>query len=245
VKAEATVGQLQRSLAGQGTAARALQAKRYLKSDLKFLGATVPAVRAEARRFVRGHSGLDRPAMKDLVERLWRTEVHELRSLAIGILELRGDLLARGDAAWLIGLVERADTWAHVDWLATKVVGALLERQPQLAARLDRWAAHPSFWVRRTALLALHDPLMAGRGDFDHFTRLAEPMLSEREFFIRKAIGWVLRSTARKTPERTVAFVERHAARMAALTFHEATRRLSPAQQKRLRALRAASSPPG
>jgi 3-methyladenine DNA glycosylase AlkD len=62
------------------------------------------------------------------------------------------------------------------------------------------------------------------------------------------AIGWVLRSTAKRTPRRTYRFVERHAGAMAGLTFREATRALPPAQQKKLQALRerrALSARPG
>jgi 3-methyladenine DNA glycosylase AlkD len=227
-------GELTLRLTRAGTATRAQQAKRYLKSDLAFLGATVPAVRAEAKRFVKAHLALDRAGLHALVERLWQTDVHELRGVAIAILELRGDLLRRADARWLGDLIDRADTWAHVDWMATKVVGDLLVREPSLARQLDRWAKHTNFWLRRTALLALHDPLLAGGGDFDHFAQLAQPMLSEREFFIRKAIGWVLRSAAKRRPERTYAFTLAHGAQMAGLTFREATRALNVRQRKEL-----------
>jgi 3-methyladenine DNA glycosylase AlkD len=96
--------------------------------------------------------------------------------------------------------------------------------------------------VRRTALLALHDPLLAGQGNFDLFARLAVPMLAEREFFIRKAIGWVLRSTARRQRARTYAFTHAHAAAMSPLTFREAIRQLPADQQERLRRQRLAGS---
>jgi len=232
------VGDLTAALTRVGTAARAQQAKRYLKSDLGFLGATVPAMRAAGRTFVKTHPDLDRATMHALVERLWRTDVHELRGVAIAILELRVDLLRKSDAVWLGDLVDRADTWAHVDWLATKVVGALVALHPSLGKQLDRWAKHDNLWLRRTALLALHDPLLAGAGDFDHFARLAEPMLGEPEFFIRKAIGWILRSTAKRRPERTYAFVQAHASQLSPLTFREATRALPAKQQQQLRRLR-------
>jgi 3-methyladenine DNA glycosylase AlkD len=229
---------LERSLTALGTPERAQQEKRYLKSDLRFLGVTQPILRREARAFVRAHRSVDVATLRALVDRLWSRGVHELRSLAIGVLELRTDLLGATDAAWLIGLCDRANTWAHVDWLAVKVIGALAARERGMARHLDRWAKHRNFWVRRTALLALHDPLLAGGGDFDHFARLAAPMLADKELFIRKAIGWVLRSTARRTPARTYAFVAEHGREMAGLTFKEATRALSAAQQKKLRGLR-------
>jgi 3-methyladenine DNA glycosylase AlkD len=236
---KAAIADATRALSAAGTPARAAGAKRYLKSELVFLGASVPAVRAEAKRVVRSHRELTRAELRALVDGLWATDIHELRSLAIGVLELRADLLQKSDARWLIQLIASADTWAHVDWLAIKVVGQLCAREPTLAKDRDRWIKHANFWVRRTALLAEHDALLAGRGDFSHFARLAAPLLGEREFFIRKAIGWVLRATAKRTPERTYGFVRAHAAEMSGLTFREATRALPRAQQKELAALRA------
>lgn len=234
---DAAARSLERTLKAQGTPARAEQERRYLKSSLTFFGATVPVIRRTAKSFVREQPSLEREELLALANRLWQTEVHELRSVAIGILELRADLLRASDARWLMKLVRGAGTWAHVDWLAAKVLGPLALKHVVVARGLDKWVENPSFWVRRAALLAFHDPLLAGGGDFEHFARLAVPLLKEREFFIRKAIGWVLRSTSIRTPARTYDFVQRHAREMSGLTFREATRRLSVAQQRRLRAL--------
>jgi 3-methyladenine DNA glycosylase AlkD len=235
----AEIAALRARLAAAATPARAAGSKRYLKSDLAFLGASVPDVRRAARAFARAHPGLPTSDLRALAEALWRTDVNELRSVAIGILERFAASLGAADAGWLIALVDRADTWAHVDWLATKVIGPLVARDARVAARLDRWAKHRNFWVRRTALLAWHDPLLAGGGDFDHFARLAVPMLGEKEFFIKKAIGWVLRSAAKRGPARTYAFVAAHAAELQPLSFREATRNLPVVQRRRLERLRA------
>lgn len=238
IDVEAASRELRSALSRGATRERAAGAKKYLKSTLTFLGANVPAIRREAKAFVRSHPDLTGRDLEALSRRLWDSDVHELRSVAIGILELAGAVLRARDAKWLIALVRRADTWAHVDWLSVKVMGPLVEREPRLQKSLDAWAHDPNFWVRRTALLAFHDALAAGRGDFEHFERIAAPLLTEREFFIRKAIGWVLRATVRRGPERAVGFVERHAREMSPLTFREATRNLPPPEQRRLRALR-------
>lgn len=235
---------LRAELARQGTPERARQEKRYLKSELEFLGVTVPRIRREAQTFVRAQPGLDRRALRALAEAAWASRVHELRSVAIGILERRSDVLTSADAGWLIQLVESSDTWAHVDWLSIKVIGVSTTRHRALARALDRWARHDNLWVRRAALLSFHDALRAGEGDFDHFARLAVPMLVEPELFIRKAIGWVLRTASLATPERVVAFVSEHAAALSGLTFREAIRRLPVADQRRLLAQRNLTPPP-
>ena len=230
------VAALRAQLEALGNPKRAAQEKRYLKSELKFLGVGVPGVRKTAKAFVRAHA-LDHDALLALTHALWKHEVHELRALAVGIMELQHTQLSAADLPVLIALVRGAKTWALVDWIATKVVGPLAD-DPKARKHIDVWARDDDFWVRRTALLCHHDALLRGHGDFDHFARMAVPMLSETEFFIRKAIGWVLRSTAKRTPERTYAFVEKHARELSGLSFREATRALTPTQQKKLAALR-------
>ena len=74
---------------------------------------------------------------------------------------------------------------------------------------LDQWATDDDFWIRRSALLALLVPLRRGdMAHFERFARYADLMLSEREFFIRKAIGWVLRETGKRQPDLVAAWLE-------------------------------------
>ena len=239
--AERQLEGLRAALERHGQSERAAREARYLASDLEFLGVSLPTIRREAQAFARSRPELDRAGLRALAEAAWASRVHELRSVAIGILERCRDTLTAADAAWLMRLVEHSNTWAHVDWLSIKVIGALTARHGALAASLELWARHGNFWVRRAALLSFHDALRAGGGDFEHFARLAVPMLGEREFFIRKAIGWVLRSVAHARPELVAGFVGLHVAALSGLTFREATRRLPTALQKRLEAERARS----
>jgi 3-methyladenine DNA glycosylase AlkD len=70
------------------------------------------------------------------------------------------------------------------------------------------------------------DALRRGGGDFPLFARLAEGMIEEREFFIRKAIGWVLREVSKKRPALVAAFLRDHGARASGLTVREASKYL-------------------
>jgi 3-methyladenine DNA glycosylase AlkD len=63
-------------------------------------------------------------------------------------------------------------------------------------------------------------------------------MLEEREFFIRKAIGWVLRETGKRRPDLVTAWLEPRASRAAGLTVREAVKHLP--DEDRDRVLRAA-----
>jgi 3-methyladenine DNA glycosylase AlkD len=56
-------------------------------------------------------------------------------------------------------------------------------------------------------------------------------MLDEKEFFIRKAIGWVLRDTARKRPTMVYEWLLTRARRASGVTLREAVKPLSDNQR--------------
>lgn len=211
-------------------AERAEQEKRYLKSDLRFLGVKVSAIRSVAKHL---SDEWPHPANSELVaivRALWAEPVFEYRMLAVELLDHHGDLLEGSDFELLEDLLRTSHTWALVDKLAASVVGSLVERTADAGPLLDRWARDDDFWIRRSALLALLRPLRAGGGDFERFGRYADLMLEEKEFFIRKAIGWVLRDTSGKRPQLVADWVAPRTHRMSGVTIREAVKKLPPDQ---------------
>jgi 3-methyladenine DNA glycosylase AlkD len=170
---------------------------------------------------------MDRAALVADVDALFATDGFDLRSAAVALLDRKVTLLEPGDAPWLAELARRGACWAHVDWLVTKAIAPLLEDHRSLPRLVRAWARDDSFWVRRVALLAQLPALRRGGGDFALFAEVAAPMLEEREFFIRKAIGWVLREVSKKRPKLVQGFLAKHRARCSGVTLREATKYLS------------------
>ena len=222
----AFAAELERALREVGTPERAVQEKAYLKSSLTFLGASVPATRTVVRDFVRTHRELTPDEIRGLARELWKEPIYERRSAAVMLLIADARRGQPADLDLVEEFLRDSYTWALVDSLSCDVAGDLVERFPELATTLDRWAQDDDFWVRRAALLSLLVPLRRGAGDWDHFVRLAEPMLGEREFFIRKALGWVLRETGKRRPELVEDWLRPRAAAVSRLTLREAIKPL-------------------
>jgi len=227
------------ALRAMGTRARATQEKRYLKSELEHLGVPVPALRKIAKQIRKQHPALERRALLRLVEALWEAPVHERRMVAIELLSIYGELLQAEDLKLLERLLRESKTWAYVDTLSANIAGELVVRFPTLERTLDRWARDPDFWIRRSAMLALLLPLRRGDGDFARFGGYADSMLDEKEFFIRKAIGWVLRETSKKQPDLVYEWLLPRAQRASGVTLREAEKYLSAKQRETLRIRRA------
>jgi 3-methyladenine DNA glycosylase AlkD len=219
---------------------RAAAERAYLKSDLTHLGVGVPATRRAVKATLRDHGPLDHDDLVAVVDELWSVPVHERRLAAVEVLTASTPRLSSADAAWLEELLRTCRTWALLDPLVIGVVGVLLERDPADWDPVVRgWATDEDHWVRRAALLAHLPTLRRGEGDWDRFTELADRMLGEREFFVRKAIGWVLRETARKRPQLVAEWLEPRAHRAAGLTVREAVKHLPATDRERILAARA------
>ncbi len=210
---------------------RARNEKRYLKSDLRFIGVPIPAIRKAVKPLVKRGPLSERDALLQFVQQCWQTDVHEMRAAAVIALRETASILEPRDIALIENLIRRSLTWAYVDPLSIYSAGSLVERFPELVATLDRWALDDDFWVRRSAILALLIPLRRGEGDFDRFARYADEMLEEREFFIRKAIGWTLREISKERPNLIHQWIAPRTHRASGVTMREAVKYL-PASQR-------------
>ncbi len=216
-----------------GTAERAVHEKAYLKSSLEHAGASLPLIRGLAKRIRREHLGLDNSTVFALAAELWASPLHECRMLAVMLLEQYADAMVPADLDAIEPLIRDSYTWALVGGLAGYVAATIVvnhANHPLADTTLRRWGGDDDFWIRRSALLA-HLKTLGRKGDFqgwDRFCDLADTMLEEREFFIRKAIGWVLREAGKQQPQAVAAFLEPRISQVSGVTIREAIRYLDP-----------------
>ena len=228
------MAEIEAALIATSNPERARNEKRYLKSDLRFIGVAKPLIRRALRPVLRSGAISDRDSLLGFAGECWATGVHELRVPAILALQEKTDLLEIRDMAFIEDLIRQSKTWAYVDPLSIYLTGSLVGRFPELTSTLDRWSMDDDFWVRRSAMLALLLPLRQGQGDFDRFGRYADGMLEEKEFFIRKAIGWVLREVSKKRPELVFEWIAPRTDRASGVTMREAVKYLPSARQEAL-----------
>lgn len=216
-----------------GSPERAEKERAYLKSTLDHLGVPVPQIRRVTAAAVRD---LPRARTLALADALWDTGVHEFRSAAVEALAARHRVLDPADLPRVARLLRTAQTWAHVDPLAINVVGRVLAAD---LSPLDPWTGDPSLWIRRSALLAHLPGIRAGSPDLPRITAYADQAVASPDFFIRKALGWVLRDLARHHPARVAAWLTAHLDAVSTVTFREAVKRLPATTRTTLESVRA------
>lgn len=206
---------------------RAVPMRAYLLDQFAFLGLPAP-VRRQAVRSIGRVIWSSSEDLLTAAEQLWQQPEREYRYTAVDLLRQHSHRLGVGDLPALQSLLLREPWWETVDGLSAvvaEVLHAAVQQQPRAAQTMDAWLQHPSHWVRRSAML--HQ--LGWRLDTDT-ARLfgnALQLADEKEFFIRKAIGWALRDYARWNPQAVTDFLVEHRDRLSVLSVREAAKHLT------------------
>jgi 3-methyladenine DNA glycosylase AlkD len=217
-------------------AERAAGMRAYMRDQFEYLGVSTPDHRAAVAPLIKGFSPADREELRIAAEGLWQMREREYQYVAIGLLGRHHKALSLDDLPWLLDLVQQKSWWDTVDSLV-KVIGPVVRRAGAKGGRaMDAAVKHDNFWVRRIAML--HQLGLRDEVDTVRLFRYAELLAAEKEFFIRKAIGWVLRDLSRKDPAYVTAWTESHLAVISGVTYREAVRRLPAPDAARLAMLR-------
>ncbi|TCJ22738.1 DNA alkylation repair protein [Nocardioides jejuensis] len=180
----------------------------YMKSAMPFLGVRGPEVRRITRELVREVGVKDAETLAATSRELWDDATHREERYAAS--ELLTFTVLRGDwslVPYLEHIARTGQWWDHVDGIA-KRVAALHDAHPGTTADLvRRWSTDDDFWVRRLAIISQLG--RRDRTDRELLAEVIEPSREDREFFLRKAIGWSLRDLAKTDPAWVRAYVER------------------------------------
>jgi 3-methyladenine DNA glycosylase AlkD len=214
---------------------RAPEQKRYLKSPYKFYGVRKPLIDNIAKTFVRSTKGIVQEEVHALCSILWKAPFHEQKSLAISLLQYFDQKWDASTIDLVDVMIDEVTGWDHLDELAIHVLGPLIHGGYAPVSYLRKCSASENFWKRRASLIAQITFLRKGAGNIDLHLELCRKHIGEREFFIRKAIGWSLRELGKTRPELVYDFLNTYRDDVSGLTFREASRNLPADMKKGLR----------
>jgi 3-methyladenine DNA glycosylase AlkD len=218
-----------------GDPAHAELHRAYHKSPRRFHGLRTEEARAIVREVFPRRPGLTLAETRQVADALWRSDWFEERGTAIGILaRVAGDLTV-GDLPRLRRMTHGCDGWGLLDGLAVDVLGPLaLSRGRPVYRAVRTWSKDRDLWTRRASILVHVRPARVGRLEAAWAWPTFEELLPERDFFVRKAIGWALRECTKRYPREVHAFLVRVGDRASGLTRREGARNLPPALRRRV-----------
>jgi 3-methyladenine DNA glycosylase AlkD len=207
--------------------ARAMQA--YMKSAMPYYGVNLPELRTICTLVFAQHPITSCRQWERAAMQLWReAKFREERYASIELLGLKAhrDCWTPKLVPALEEMVVTGAWWDLVDGLA-HVFGELLRRHAtEIRPLMRAWSTDSNLWKRRISIICQ----LSLKGDTDLQLLYAniEPNLSDREFFIRKAIGWALRQYAWTDPKEVARYVAAHESQLSGLSRREALKNIFP-----------------
>ncbi|MHA2504299.1 MAG: DNA alkylation repair protein [Candidatus Kariarchaeaceae archaeon] len=215
-----------------------LQTGKYEKTRLRAVGISNPTLKKAASSLYKQLKDQPFTEVLDSVDDLMQnSEIYEAQLLSVYILEkfkrqFNDETFNRIDS-W----IDSIDYWAISDHLAINLFGHFPLNTQEYQQRLFSWLDSDHYWRRRQALTAY---LAIARKDpdiLDPVLRTIRVLLPEDNYYIKKAIPWILREAYRKHPQHNQAvfeFLKQHISSFSKTMLREAMRYLSEKQQQEL-----------
>jgi len=195
----------------------------YAEGD-RFLGITVPSVRAIAAGF--------RELPLAEVTMLLRSPWHEERLLALVLLvyqfERGGPAVQEKIYRLYLRSSRYINNWDLVDSSAPQIVGRYLEKRSR--AVLYRLALSRNLWERRIAILATFHFIR--RQEFGPTLKIAKTLLTDEHDLIHKAVGWMLREVGKRDQAVEESFLRQYSKVMPRTMLRYAIEKFPPRLRK-------------
>lgn len=204
----------------------ARQSAAYLKTDMPMYGLRQKDRNIIHRQFKQRFTIDSRAEYRRVIEAFWEQPDRDSKHFAIWIACNWDEYVTLGSVPLFARMIRQGAWWDLVDGLAPHAVGDVVLKEPEkMNAKMEKWIDDPHMWIRRSAIICrlTHKERTDQRILFDHCLRRAH----EKEFFIRKAIGWALRQYARTEPDAVMRFLLMNRQRLSGLSFREAAKHLN------------------
>lgn len=183
--------------------------KNYLRNQFSFLGIRTPIRRRLTNQLIKENGLPQKEDLKDVVFMLWGLPEREYQKAALDILEKTKKKLTSIDMPWLSNLIVKKSWWDTVDVLSPHIMGYMFSNNGELILSFaDKWIDDENIWLQRTAIL--YQLYYKGETDEERLFRYILRRANSDEFFVQKAIGWVLREYAKTRPKNVLSFVANH-----------------------------------
>lgn len=199
----------------------ALQQKAYMRNQFEFYGLKTPARRAIQKPFLEKKYLPDKKELDKIVRTLWQKPQRDYQLFAQEFVFKYVKQFEKKDIELLEYMVTHKSWWDTVDFIAYKLMGAYFKKYPEARRTcVNKWLRSENIWLQRSALLFQ----LKYKEDIDTelLSFCIHALLGSKEFFINKAIGWVLREYSRTNPEWVMDFVDK--TELSGLSRREAVR---------------------
>lgn len=181
--------------------------KAYMRHKFEFFGMTAGERRVITKPFLVKAFLPEKAELNELVRELWAKPERDFQQFGLDLTFKYVKKIEEEDIALFEFMITHKSWWDTVDFIAVKLVGQYFKSFPEeKLLYVNKWLNSNNIWLQRTALI--FQLKYKNEIDTKILTTAIHHLLGSKEFFINKAIGWVLREYTRTNPDWVIDFVE-------------------------------------
>jgi 3-methyladenine DNA glycosylase AlkD len=197
--------------------------KKYLRNQYEFFGIKTPLRREIVRQFFRERGLPGQDKLGRLIRTCWELPERDFQYFALAVADKFYKKATPEFMEDIEFMILNKSWWDTVDYIAAVYAGSYFKKyHGRIVPVTGAWMTSRHLWLQRSALL--FQLKYKDATDTDMLSDYIQRLNGSREFFINKAIGWVLREYSKTDPDWVRSFVNSH--QLAPLSVREALRRI-------------------
>lgn len=202
------INELKTILQQQGTLERSKAKEQYMRNQFPFYGLTRSTAKELVKPFLKKSLDWDTTTIINTVHQLFQEEKRECVYIAIDLLTQHYQRFSYKEIQQLYPLIDINPWWDSVDALQ-KPFSLWIRKNPQYLREISYlWNNSDSIWQKRSAII-----IQLWHKKLTDTVVLSNIILSNKynkEFFIQKAIGWILREYSKTNKLWVREFINQH-----------------------------------
>lgn len=200
------------------------RASAYMKDNNVYYGMMTNVRRALIQDFYNQNGLPDAANLDEVVLNAYEQPQREFHLFAIELLYKQKKQWDESKMDLFEKLIVQHSWWDTVDFIAVKCVGHFALKYPEKAkTKIDLWSNSSNMWLNRTSII--YQNAYKTKTNQKILFEIIKKHNYRNEFFIRKAIGWALRSYADTNPKAVIIFCE--STPLKPLSLKEALRKIT------------------
>jgi 3-methyladenine DNA glycosylase AlkD len=210
---------------------RAAAMKQYMRGQFDYIGMNAPKHKELSRQHIREMGFPDEEEVEPVVHDCWKMDEREYQYFAMILLSRMAKKAPLCRVDLYEYMVREKSWWDTIDFIASNLVGVHFQRFPDaIKPYTTQWMNSGNRWLQRVCLL--FQLKYKQKTDLELLDQFIKELHGSKEFFINKAIGWILREYSKTDRHWVLDYVERYKADLAPLSQREALKWLKNQEAK-------------
>jgi len=181
--------------------------EKYMRNNFKFFGFSANQRRKIQNPFIKNILDFDEKKFNEFIIILWNKEQRDFQYFSQELVYLNYYNFKCKDKNLFEYMIINKSWWDTIDFVSPKILGKYFEIYPkEIEKTIQKWLNSNNIWLQRSCLLFQ----LKYKNKLNKFLlkKIINSLSNSNEFFINKAIGWILREYGKTNKNWVIKFIK-------------------------------------